>query len=567
MAQDLENIGKEKPISFSGGLSINQIFYSSHGLSSRRDPYNLLASGNLDLNIYGWSIPLTFSASKYNSSFTQPFNHYSIHPSWKWVTVHAGFTSMSFSPYSVNGHIFSGAAIELSPPGKWRFSALYGRFLKAVPGTINSQPSFQRMGYAVKAGFGDSRNFLDLTLFHAEDDKLSIPAVFDSLPITPHENLVVSIAGGKSIYKHVVVKGEFATTAITRDTRSEITGNRNLLAKPGFLFQPRLSSSFYKAIKTSLDYHHDGWRIGCSYEYIDPGYQTLGAYYFNNDLENVAVNGTTSLLKDKLNVTLTAGIQRDNLDKAKISTMRRMVSSVNINYAVLQKLNVSVSWSSFQTYTNIRSAFETINQLTPYDHLDTLNFTQISRNASATGVYTLSGNDPNRKHLNMTLTWQSAAGEGASAAARFYNLSTGYSVAMPSHNTSLSLTFNANAHQGDFMTAGTLGPSASVSKSYFRRKMRMTLSSSWNTTHNNGSSRRTQFNARLSCASTVLNNHNLSVSFVFVKRKSESASTSAKEFTGTIGYNYSFGSRKRQVRTEPDKQKKKKVNRSKPPGI
>jgi hypothetical protein len=30
--------------------------------------------------------------------------------------------------------------------------------------------------------------------------------------------------------------------------------------------------------------------VGVKYERIDPGYKTLGAYYFNNDLENITLN-------------------------------------------------------------------------------------------------------------------------------------------------------------------------------------------------------------------------------------------------------------------------------------
>src|SRR5690606_16226055 len=112
------------------------------------------------------------------------------------------------------------------------------------------------------------------------------------------------------------------------------------------------------------------------YERIDPQYRTLGAYYFNNDLENITVNGATAILQGKLNLAANAGTQRDNLDNTKVSTMRRVVGSFNAGYAPSQKVNLNASYSTFQTYTNIRSQFLDINQLTPYDNLDTLNFTQ-----------------------------------------------------------------------------------------------------------------------------------------------------------------------------------------------
>src|SRR5688572_13182700 len=80
MAQNLESIGKEKPIAPSGGMSLSQIFYSVNGIESRRSPYSYFASGNVSVSIYGWSVPLSFSVSNQNTAFQQPFNQYSIHP-------------------------------------------------------------------------------------------------------------------------------------------------------------------------------------------------------------------------------------------------------------------------------------------------------------------------------------------------------------------------------------------------------------------------------------------------------------------------------------------------------
>ena len=52
-AQNLELIGREKPLSVAGGISINQTFYASNGIASRREPYTCLASGNINVSLYG----------------------------------------------------------------------------------------------------------------------------------------------------------------------------------------------------------------------------------------------------------------------------------------------------------------------------------------------------------------------------------------------------------------------------------------------------------------------------------------------------------------------------------
>ncbi|MEX2232452.1 MAG: hypothetical protein WD824_09845 [Cyclobacteriaceae bacterium] len=552
-AQNLESIGKEKPFSFAGGVSFNQIFYSSSGIASGRDPYSYYASANLNLSLYGWTVPLTFSLSNQNTSFSQPFNQYSVHPTYKWITAHVGYTSMSFSPYTVNGHVFLGGAIDLAPGGIWKFSTFYGRFMKAVePDSLqsSSMPAFQRIGYGLKVTCGGSRNFIDMIVFHAEDDLHSIRNIPDSVDITPQQNLVLSFGIGKTLFKSFLLKAEFATSAMSKDTRANETVNDHPLAECG-IFQPRVSSSYYNAFKTSFDYQRGEWRLGLAYERIDPGYRTLGAYYFNNDLENITLNGSTGMLQGKLNMAASAGIQGDNLDKTKISTMRRIVGSINITYTASQHFNTSASYSSFQTYTNIRSQFETINQLTPYDNLDTLNFTQISRNASMSAMYSLPGGENKKQNFNLQLTWQDAADTQGQvkqhSGTRFYNINTGYSITLVPQNISVAINFNTSINEGYHINNRTMGPGVTISRSFFKRKFRTTLSSSYNTARSNGVRINTAINGRLSGALSLHDKHNINLSAIAVNRgrTREGVPYYVTEFTGTMGYSYTVVGRRK----------------------
>jgi hypothetical protein len=550
--QNLESIGKEKPVSITGGASLNQVFYSANGIDSRRDPYTWYASGNINFSLYGWSVPLSFSFSNQNTAFQQPFNQYSIHPTYKWVTGHFGYTSMSFSPYTVNGHIFLGGGIDLAPDErKWRFSALYGRFLKAVePDIVNENaplPSFQRMGYGVKASYVTGRDFVDLILFHAEDDINSIRYISDSLNILPQENLVVSIGAGKSIFTNFLLKAELATSALSGDTRAAETDLSHPLANAGFLYSPRLSSSFYNAFKTSFDFQQDAFVVGVAYERIDPQYRTLGSYYFNNDLENITFNGSASILEGRMNIAVSAGSQHDNLDKSKISTMRRGVGSLNVNYAPSQRLNLSMAYSNFQTYTNIRSQFQQINQLTPYENLDTLNFTQLSQNATLTAMYTFGRNENRKQNINVNLTVQDASdkqGEvSLNSGMRFYNFNTAYAINIVPDNMIVSVSFNATINDGSGIDTKTYGPVASVSKSFFERKLRTVISSSYNNTYSNGTNINRIVNGRFTASVSLQKKHNINFSAAVVNRenKVEGGSRSFTEFTSTLGYSYSFG--------------------------
>jgi hypothetical protein len=547
-AQDLASIGKSRPLDVSGGVSVNQIFYAADGIDSRRDPYSFYASGNVNLSLYGWSCPLSFSYSNQQTSFQQPFNQYSLHPTYKWVTGHLGYTSMSYSPYTVNGHIFLGAGIDAAPEGKWRFSGLYGRFAKAVqPDTTRENPpqtAFQRMGYGFKASYGDGANFADVIVFRAKDDISSI----DYIPeggILPEENLVLSIGGGKTLFKTLLVKAEFATSAITADQQAPETNHDHFLSKITPLFNSRISSSYHNAFKTSVNFQQPGYVVGVGYERIDPQYRTLGAYFFNNDLENITMNGGVALFQGKVNVAVNVGTQRDNLDRSKISSMRRMVSSANVVYAPSQQLNLGVSYSNFQTYTNIRSQFVDINQLTPYDNLDTLNFTQISQNATLTGMY-MFGNEQKRQSINMNFTFQHAADEAGEVAQnsgmKFYNMNTAYAINLAPQNMMVSISANVSLNKGGAMDSKTIGPTAALSKSFLDKKLRTTLSSSYNKTYSGTQPLSTIMNARISSSVTIDKKHNINLSMVGVSRETdvEGASKSFKEFTATVGYSYNF---------------------------
>jgi hypothetical protein len=549
LAQNIEAIGKEKPLSISGGVALNQIFYAVDGMESRRDPYTYYASGNINVSLYGWSIPLSFSFSNQNFAFQQPFNQYSLHPTYKWVTAHLGYTSMSFSPYTVNGHIFLGAGVDVAPEGKWKISGLYGRFLKAVqPDSTNENataPTFQRMGYGVKASYGSGANGIDIIMFHAADDVNSIQYVPEEDGILPEENLVMSIAGSKSLFNSFLAKAELATTALTRDVRSEESTHDHPYSKTG-IFNARIASSYYNAFKTSLNYQQQGYTVGVGYERIDPGYRTLGSYYFNNDLENITANGAVAMFQGKVNLAANAGMQRDNLDKSKISTMRRAVGSLNVAYAPSQSVNLGMSYSNFQTYTNIRSQFVDINQLTPYDNLDTLNFTQISQNATLTGMYMFGKNQNKRQNVNVNLTFQDASDRQGEvkqhSGVQFYNINTAYGLSIVPQQMMISISFNATLNQGAEISSKTLGPTASVSKTFFDKKLRGTLSTSYNNAYTNSQRVNSIINGRVNGTLTLQKKHNINLSVVVVNRdnKVEGAAQSFTEYTGTLGYSYSF---------------------------
>ena len=539
-AQDLSNIGKEKnPVKVSGGFSATNIFYGASGIQSRRDPWTYILSGSLNIDIYGLSIPLTASFSNNTGSFNQPFNQYGLSPKYKWVTGHFGYRTMNFSPYTLAGHIFLGAGVDLTP-GIYRISAMYGRLNKAVAEdtllNVSGNPMYQRMGYGMKFGLTKNNHSFDVMFFKAKDDVTSIPYVPEG--ILPAENLVIGFTGRTTIIKRVSLGVDFGSSAYTRDIRGEQTDYNpgNILYSTGLLTS-RASSTTNKAYKTDITYNANKYTVQLAYEWIDPGYTTMGTYFFNNDVENITVNTTTRLFKDKMNLALNAGSQRNNLDQSKMNTMRRFIGSVNLNYNPVDKINLNFTYSNFTNNTKIERTFDPLNQL------DSLDYYQVTQSANA-GVSYNFGSKERKQGLSLNGAYQIAQdnlSKEISGDNKFYNANLGYRFTLVPQ--SLTFTVGANYNQTE-MTGSVntmIGPTASVTKSLFKKQWKTTLASSWNNAYTEGNLTNRVINIRWNNTYTYKKIHNLNISIVAVNRFAKTTVTkSFSEYTGTIGYSYSF---------------------------
>ena len=555
-AQNLELIGSKNPFKINGGISASQVIYVTTDSVSGRDPYSFYVTGNLNASIYDWNIPLSFTWSNQNHAFQQPFNQYSLHPKYKWITAHIGSTSMSFSPYTLSGHLFTGAGIDLTPPGKFKFSAMLGRLNKAVPFDSSkaetSIPVFERWGYGIKSSINliAAENYstnIDLILFHAKDKVNSLFQLPDTL-VQPQENLVLGASGNIMLFKKFQFNGEFARSALTRNIRSVTRPEdaKKMMTKLGGIFNSNTSTGFFNGFKMNGVYNGKFYSVGIGYERIDPDYQTLGGYYFNNDLENVTLNGSIKLAEGKVSMSGNVGKQKDNLNKQKVSEFKRWVTSINLSYSPGQKVNVSLVYSNFQSFTNIRSKFTDINQLTPYDNLDTLNFTQLSENAACNVNYTLSSNEKQRQNINFNINLQQAAERQSNQkqipGSLFFNINSTYSYTCIPLNFTLMTAVNANINKAESFNTTTLGPTISANKMFFNKKLRSSMSCSFNKSYAKGDPVNRTWSVRNMNSWKVKKKHSFTMSLVMMNRKLNIQKDPRKltEFSGTLGYSFNF---------------------------
>ena len=304
--QDIEQVAQEKPFEWSGSIGGNSTFYGVSGIPERSNPFIWNVSANLTGKFYGFTLPFSFTLGKHNSSFSRPFLQAGISPSYKWVKLHLGKRSMNFSKYTLAGHLFDGAGIELTP-GNFYFSAMYGRFRKARDFDENLEDRFykavfKRTGYAVKIGVQNEESHFSLSYLQAEDDPNSLSVLPADTLITPSKNSVLGVKMGIVIAKSATLFAEGAASLYTRNIHSiEVEDKFNPVITS--LFNPTFSTRFNYAFETGLKLDFKSINLKLGYERIMPNFETMGAYFFANDRENITIGPRFRLLKNRMQIT------------------------------------------------------------------------------------------------------------------------------------------------------------------------------------------------------------------------------------------------------------------------
>ena len=556
---NVEQVAKSKLFTVSGGASANAILYSGN---AAREPFSYFLNGNININVAGlYNLPFSFSYSTQKFGYTKPvaIKTLSIHPSYKWITTHIGDVSMTFSPYTLNGHLFTGFGVDLTPPGKFKVSAMYGRLLKSneydanIPAVI---PTFKRYGYGFKTAYAFEKVNLGLIFFKTTDmmNSLSNPVPFE-LGLTPKENVAVSFETSFKLFKRLQVMTEYANSSITEDI--SLNGTTKGKGIASLFLKSNETTTSQNAIKAQMVYPAGKGTLGLGYERIDPNYRTLGSYYFNNDLENITVNATQQIFNDKVSLALSLGMQKDNLEKQKVSQSKRLVSSVTADYRANQKLNLNFNYSNFQSFTNSRNQFDYINQDPSLVYVDTLNFRQVNQNLGLTANYLIKNDKQLKKSISANFSMQESANQQqgqtvAGGASTFYNSAISYIQGYPTKDLNFMGSINNTYSQMESGNSLIIGPTLGVTKLFMDRKVNTSFSTSYNTSFSNGNKQNDIFNLRLTGSYLYLEKHNFNLGVISLFGKTTTSKNN--DITATLTYAYSFD--KIKLRATPKESKK-----------
>lgn len=372
-----------RSLKINGGLRLMTDLYAYSGIAPRRDAFQFRAQARLNLSAFGINAPFALNFSEGNQTFKLPsYTFTGISPTYKIATVHLGDRSLLFSRYTLGNITFRGAGLELRP-GKFYVAGMYGRLKRAVAGDLdaiqNLDAAYKRMGYGVKAGYQGDNSKLTLILFGADDDENSIE---NPIALAPSTNVVASIQAYQKLTKQININAEWAHSLFNKDKGAiALTEPMNFGKTYGGLFTPNASFQAGDAFNSKINFNTKtfGWNLG--YERITRGFRTLGAIFFNNDLENITTGFSKTFNEGKLNIAVNGGLERTNLDEFVAEKTSRIIGSANLNYTPSINWNYSAQYSNFQNSTKLRAT----NNLELF--VDSIFLAQVTQSASFTATH------------------------------------------------------------------------------------------------------------------------------------------------------------------------------------
>jgi hypothetical protein len=531
LAQDVEAIAKAPIATMNGGLSLNQILTVIPGDSTAKNPYALYLAGNINFSFFGVvNIPLSFAYTnnQFNTTGALPFNRFSITPSYKWIKVHAGYTTMQFSPYSLAGHELFGGGIELTPDNGLKVSALFGRLKKADEGIVGGEPAYRRMGGGIKVEYAGKQFDVGINIFKAQDMATSLP---DSTAVAPQDNLSGSIHTTISLIKNIRLSAEYGISALNRDIRHR-TGGFRLLETAGDV-------AVYHAVKTNLAYTATIGAIGATYEWVAPNYTTLGAYYMTNDYQNITANLTTAV--KVFNIALDVGYQKDNLSEQKTNTTSRMIYSGNIIANIGKKWTVAASLSNIQSYVHINDIYRQVTQTNEFQNLDTLNVTQLNYTVSLNSSYLLQSTEERRQMINGSFMYQKSSEQqdfSDYSGNDIYNTSLAYQYAIVPVKLNASAAINYNYNQmPDGMYVQAITCNLSLQK-VFLEDIRTAITCTFSNMTNPTGVLSNVLNIRLTGGYVFWKKHALNLNLALINSKGQSKTQ--LQYSANLAYSYAF---------------------------
>ena len=343
----IANIAQSDPLIITGAIGTQNTFYHSSLGSGYRSPWANSVFANLNISLYGVSMPFSFYYSNNNSSFNFPHLSFHIDPTYKNWRGHFGRSTMAMSSYIMNMS-FNGVGLEYNGD-KLRFGAFYGELRNAVnddPTDPSARaPQYRRMGWGFKVGYGSSRDFIDLYLLRAYDRQNTIDERWQQR-ISPQDNIAIALRGGLGVTRWLSLRGNLAFSAFSTDKRAERI-HTDKLDRWDKIFEARYTSMMRIATDVSANVSLRNFNTSLFYRMVQPDYTTLGLYYTSNNYQSLGINLSTSLFR-RVSLSASFSGQEDNITRNQLYTTRGFVYSANASTNIGQNLTLSAGYNGYR---------------------------------------------------------------------------------------------------------------------------------------------------------------------------------------------------------------------------
>jgi hypothetical protein len=343
--------GFDFPVRLSGSARMVTEGYLSHGIDPRRPGARWRMMLSPRATLFGEvSVSAELLLSTEETRFDQNISQIGLNPSWRWVTLHIGDFTNRYTAYTVQGVRVRGGGVDLEP-GDFLFSIQGGRLLRS--GSPDGGTVHERTMVAARMGYGqESGSHVRLTLVGGRDgfdeQATGLPdpdtLLVDTLPRDlrpevadqPQEGVTLGMDGGIVLFDRLItVDGEVAASLINRNRRSETVDISTLdLGVPGPITnaltgiqEPRASATADYAWNVEAAVRRGGARLRGRYEYVGPGFGSMGLPYLVGDRKGYRVDGGMRFLDDALGVRARYQHRTNNLASLRRNTVDRQTVS------------------------------------------------------------------------------------------------------------------------------------------------------------------------------------------------------------------------------------------------
>ena len=327
-AQTISEIAKRDPLIITGSVGTRNTYFHSSAGSSYASPMSNMFYLNLNVSLYGFSMPFSFYYSNNNLDFNYPHINFKINPRYKNWRGYIGRTTLNYSPYIMNMS-FNGVGLEYR--GKtFHSSVFYGTFRNAINDNPDDpsprNPQYQRVGWGFNVGYNNARGAIDLYLLRAYDRLNTVDEVWRDR-ITPQENLSFALKGSYAFRRYFSFSANVAMSAFSTDRRADkvTTSETKRFDK---IFDTRYTSLARFAGDVSVNFNSPTFNTSVFYRMVQPDYLTLGTNYLANNYHSLGLTMGTYLFK-KVALSATFSGQEDNLTNRQLYTTRGYVYSAN----------------------------------------------------------------------------------------------------------------------------------------------------------------------------------------------------------------------------------------------